>query len=47
MLRCSKADFEEVDFSCGNPIVYQSVIMPRAELRRYTVIRGVRQANLF
>ena len=19
MLRCSKADFEEVDFSCGNP----------------------------
>ena len=21
MLRCSKADFEEVDFSCGNPSI--------------------------
>ena len=29
MLRCSKADFEEVDFSCGNPT---KAILKRAKL---------------
>ena len=44
MLRCSKADFEEVDFFVWKPYLHMK--MPPVEIQSVLVVRGLQTALL-